>query len=149
MKNSNKRLTELLKQVEVEKPHSDFTNDIMNMITDDAMEMELNPVLKSVQTIEKAPMHMTDLVVEKIMADSNKSYSLINPSELKRAALIMTIGLLISIVLWINSDITFNFQQDSSIDEIIFNVFTILISATTLWALDRRMRKRYQPTEGR
>ena len=83
MKNSNKRITELLKQIEVDKPHSDFSNDIMEMISDNALETEINPVLKSVQTIEKAPMHMTDLVVDKIVTDSNKSYSLISLSDLK------------------------------------------------------------------
>lgn len=145
MSRKDKKLDQLLRNLEVDRPSKDFTDDIMQMIAAESLETDDIHSDSLIKTT--APMHMTDLVMEEILNENKKSYHLLTTKEISIAVVlfaIITATLLISTPSSISSFnstvITQNIQ--SIVSATPTSVFVILICGTALYAIDQLIRVR-------
>jgi len=148
MNSKDQKLDQLLKNLEVDRPSSDFTNDIMQMISSESLSRDAL-ISKNISRVDQAPKHMTDLVMESITPTESKSFELLNKREKRNLILVLLAVIIISgLADSVNpSSLVFNFDAITNTVESFFNssvstTFLILTAGTGLWIMDQFVRAR-------
>ena len=146
MTEKDKKLDHLLKNQIADKPATDFTNDVMHMIS--ASSMNERHLASEIDTpIEQAPKHMTNLVMESINTPRRKAYQLLSFNEIRNLLIASLVVILGAAYIFIQVPSTsiidlekINQTVNLSINAPVSRILILLVSGTFLWILDQRLR---------
>jgi len=146
MSKQDRQLDQLLSKLEMDKPSSDFTNDIMQMITADNLSQDAI-ISKNIPQVEQAPKHMTDLVMDSIIPAHPKSYELLSNKEKRNLILVLAAVTIISSLAAIGSPSVFDHRTIANSIQSLFTSsitisFLVLAAGTGLWIIDQFVRSR-------
>jgi len=145
MRKKNQQLEQLLRSQKKEQPSDDFTNDIMQMISTDAILSE-TAIPKSIK-VEQAPKHITNHVMESIIPGQPKSYDILTTIEKRNAIIIFLTITLMCAFIGINAPKA-AFTDPTSVDIFLSSIISsspsgallLLIGGTGLWIADKYIR---------
>lgn len=144
MRKKDEILDQLLRNQDVDKPSADFTNDVVQMISDEFALSKLN-----IGQPEQAPRHVTDLVMEEVISPTAKTYDLLSFQE-KRSISICLVCIIILCVWASLTEPTAVFidttKVTASINTVVQSLnsgtMLLLIGGTSLWIVDKIIRKK-------
>jgi len=150
MISKDQKLDQLLKNLEVDKPSSDFTNDIMEMISSES-PMQASNISQNIVAAEQAPKHMTDLVMESIIPAQPKTFEILSTKEKRNLILVLLAAIIITGLASIISpfSLALDLESQTKAIELFFtspqsSAILFLIAGTGLWTIDQYIRSRMQ-----
>ena len=135
----DKKLENILRSIEVDRPSTSFNDDIMNIILNEERVFQLDEI-KDIK-IERAPMHMSDMVLDEIISKKqNNRFSILSSSDIKIGIILLAIVFIPTLIACIRFQGLPNLSISSDLQQLIFNCLLIPICVAILWVADRRLR---------
>ena len=133
----------LLRQLKADTSPSEFTDGIMEMIQDEALSPETSAILSNNTIKERAPMHMTNLIMESITPTIKKDPQIINSKEVRNLVIVLVLTLIIG---WIAAPQATLLQTTNlwltMVDHIPWSVLVAFGIGSMLWIGDYFLRER-------